>query len=297
MATHLSVRLAAPAALGGALRVGDADGDDEVAQEEAAGLGVLRTLYCRKHHSRKRDDGAADPFPKDRTLFVANVSGHCTERDIAHIFERFGPIEAVQLSRFPSALAAQFDGVRAADVTATHAAHVVFAKPKSLLKCLNAQDPEALADVPCEMLQVEERRVGLRAWQQAHQAARPDPEALQREVNEAMQAYDALQAQRAAEERAKFNQPDEDGWVTVTSAARKRRVKDGQVKVMAARKTSLSAGKNQVAKKKKEQILQDFYRFQRRERQRKELTDLRRKFELDKERVAQMKANRKFRPF
>jgi ribosomal RNA-processing protein 7 len=43
--------------------------------------------------------------------------------------------------------------------------------------------------------------------------------------------------------------------------------------------------------------LKNFYRFQMREEKTKKLGDLRKKFEEDKQRVAQMKASRSFKPF
>jgi Ribosomal RNA-processing protein 7 (RRP7) C-terminal domain len=49
--------------------------------------------------------------------------------------------------------------------------------------------------------------------------------------------------------------------------------------------------------KKNEKELSNFYKFQIREEKQKKLFDLRRRFDEDKEKVAQMKAGRKFKPF
>lgn len=49
--------------------------------------------------------------------------------------------------------------------------------------------------------------------------------------------------------------------------------------------------------KKNDKELTNFYRFQIREQKQKKLFDLRKKFEEDREKVAVMKAGRKFKPF
>ena len=49
--------------------------------------------------------------------------------------------------------------------------------------------------------------------------------------------------------------------------------------------------------KKNDKELTNFYRFQIREQKQKKLFDLRKKFDEDKEKVAIMKAGRKFKPF
>ena len=43
-------------------------------------------------------------------------------------------------------------------------------------------------------------------------------------------------------------------------------------------------------------LLKNFYRFQQREKRRNELFELKRAFEADKDRVAKLKASRKFKP-
>lgn len=57
------------------------------------------------------------------------------------------------------------------------------------------------------------------------------------------------------------------------------------------------AGKSRVRRPKKELELKNFYRFQMIDEKKEKLKDLRQKFEEDKDRIAHMKANRKFKPF
>lgn len=55
-------------------------------------------------------------------------------------------------------------------------------------------------------------------------------------------------------------------------------------------------GRN-VSRKKKGKELVNFYQFQQREGQREAVAALRKKFQKDKERVAELRARRRFKPF
>jgi len=74
------------------------------------------------------------------------------------------------------------------------------------------------------------------------------------------------------------SEPDEEGFITVT-----RREKDDFVPA--------------VEKKNKAVGLEDFYKFQKREKREQKMEELRRKFEEDKIKVERAKQGRKFKPF
>ena len=107
-------------------------------------------------------------------------------------------------------------------------------------------------------------------------------------------------AERAAE--AARDVPDEDGFITVTRRARRNTHTDGTVQVKAA-----SAGSAQAAERKlkqdgpngAERTFSDFYRFQTRARREDELSSMRAKFEVDKQKIARAKALRlgRFQPY
>jgi len=50
-------------------------------------------------------------------------------------------------------------------------------------------------------------------------------------------------------------------------------------------------------KKRRQKELLNFYQFQQRETQREAIAELRKKFEKDKQKVAELRSKRKFRPF
>lgn len=123
-------------------------------------------------------------------------------------------------------------------------------------------------------------------------------ERLLQECNSVMEQFeDAEEADRRAREAAK-NQPDEDGFVTVTYSTQavgsKRDLEQGV--------TTTNRRKGSKRTRKKKDIngaseLKDFYRFQMKETRKKNLQELRKRFEKDLARVKKLKDERQYRPF
>ena len=88
-----------------------------------------------------------------------------------------------------------------------------------------------------------------------------------------------------------FEEPDEDGWITVAKVDKKKPVKPTDSKLS----EKMKGKKNRRNKKKLE--LQNFYSHQVKEEKVNKIQMLRKKFEEDKLKIAKMKADRKFRPF
>lgn len=87
---------------------------------------------------------------------------------------------------------------------------------------------------------------------------------------------------------------DEDGFIIV-----QRSGKYGRAGASAETGGSVGVAKAgfRENEKKKSVGLEDFYRFQFRERKREELAGLRKRFEADKEKVAKLKSGRRFKPY
>lgn len=90
-------------------------------------------------------------------------------------------------------------------------------------------------------------------------------------------AREAAQARLQARQR---QVPDEEGFVTITKGGR-----NGPARQEAAQEAALK-------QKDKQKGLDDFYRFQHREKRRAKAAELMRKFEEDKEKVKKMKERR-----
>ena len=98
---------------------------------------------------------------------------------------------------------------------------------------------------------------------------------------------------RKSEERLekirRSKEMDDDGFIPVRTKHKTRKTTD--------KGSSRSGGNARSRGEKKNKELKNFYRFQMREEKRETLQSLRDQFEKDKERVAQMKLDRKFSPF
>ena len=112
----------------------------------------------------------------------------------------------------------------------------------------------------------------------------PDKSALLNSVNDYMTAFAAQEAAQARSQARQRSEPDADGFVTVTRGGRTDPGRQAAAQAV--------AGKH----KEKQHGLENFYRFQTREKKKARAGELIRKFEEDKERIRKMKEQRgKFR--
>eukprot|EP00804_Cyclotella_cryptica_P011156 CCRYP_007700-RA/>CCRYP_007700-RA protein AED:0.02 eAED:0.02 QI:536/1/1/1/0/0/2/91/228 len=121
--------------------------------------------------------------------------------------------------------------------------------------------------------------------------------------NEAMSAYEHTEAE--AERRAKqlAEQPDEDGFITVThgsstpSFGAANDLEQQHHEVGKRGKGSKRNRKRKADNRSGTGEFSDFYKFQWKELKKKEMQDLKARFEKDLEKVKKMKEERAFRPF
>merc|ERR1712183_1086800 len=109
-------------------------------------------------------------------------------------------------------------------------------------------------------------------------------------VKESIETF-MVEFDRKAEDE--MGEPDEDGWVTVTRHDKK---KPAAAKVSKEQESERGRGKKNRRKKKK-LVLQNFYSHQVKEEKMDRIQELKKKFEEDKQKIAKMKSERKFRPF
>ncbi|KAL8941185.1 MAG: hypothetical protein Q9211_001924 [Gyalolechia sp. 1 TL-2023] len=103
---------------------------------------------------------------------------------------------------------------------------------------------------------------------------------LLQSVNKYMSGFAAREAAQARLQARQRQIPDEEGFVTVTKGGR-----NGPVRQDVAQEVALK-------QKEKQRGLEDFYRFQHREKKKAKAAELMRKFEDDKEKVKRMKERR-----
>lgn len=201
--------------------------------------------------------------------------------------------------RGPPAQLGQVAGVEAADMAAAQVA--VHASGLSGLVAFGPDRPGRVAKVlaaaragavlrapPAEAL----GPAGVRASVQAYRRGRPGNRELAERLDRWMEGFEAEEA-RARQEREAAAAADE-GWTLVTSRKGQRKSRDG-------RGTAVGAVAVQVAEgskgKKGVETMPNFYRFQKRDKRRDEVLELRKQFERDKRRVQELRASRKFRPY
>lgn len=127
-------------------------------------------------------------------------------------------------------------------------------------------------------------------WISSHlRLSRCDKAATQKAVHAFFTVYNRKEKEAAEMAKGLRNEPDEDGFITVTRGGRSTPATKNEAE--AARQKML----DKAAKKKEE--LHNFYRFQVREKRKAEQAALARKFDEDRRKVTAMKEQRgRFRP-
>jgi ribosomal RNA-processing protein 7 len=122
-------------------------------------------------------------------------------------------------------------------------------------------------------------------------------QALLEECNKIMQDYEDAEEEDRRQREASKNQPDEEGFITVSYSgavgSNKRELDEASGHRKHGAKRSRKKKKQNAAK----EGLSDFYRFQTKETRKKSLQDLRQKFEEDLAKVKRMKDQRQYKPF
>ncbi|TKS91561.1 Ribosomal RNA-processing protein 7 -like protein A [Collichthys lucidus] len=246
-------------------------------------------LYVKEHRVRAE---RSSHRPLDRTLFVLNVPPYCSEGVVKELFSQFGSVQSVELRDHPGS--SQESGPKLSKVFKPAAkqgfkvGYVVFQDSSSLKEAKSHPHDEPL--VVC----TEQRpvRTGVQKWIQQYQQSFIQPDTLQQMVDSFMVEYDKRKEEVAERQRKEAEQQEEEdeGWVKVTRGPKGTKARPHSE---AANKRALQ----KEIKKKKRKELMNFYTWQHRNTQKEHIAELRKKFEEDKQRIALLRAQRKFRPY
>ncbi|KAF8854165.1 hypothetical protein BDZ45DRAFT_677161 [Acephala macrosclerotiorum] len=115
----------------------------------------------------------------------------------------------------------------------------------------------------------------------------PDPRELQQNIDAFMTLFNDQESSRAALAKRARNEPDEDGFITVT--------RGGRVGPARAEEVERKRVEMEEKERKKREGMEKagFYRFQTRERRKEQQGEMVRKFEEDRRKVEQLKARRR----
>ncbi|NWY05242.1 RRP7A protein, partial [Nothoprocta ornata] len=270
---------------------------ERVAGAAAAGYAALavkfgprqRSPHCLLVREHRVRDGAGAAHPPRRTLFVLNVPPYCGPESLSRLFFSCGHIQSVDICDKPE-IAEKRDTLKSKffnpkTTKGFRVAYVVFRSPAGV------QAAKALAQRGPLLISTESHPVktGISKWIASYAASVVDREELKAEVDAFMQDYDKQVAEEEAKAAAEDGVPDEEGWVKVTRKGRK----PGLPRTEAANLRVLERERRKRARKE----LLNFYAWQHRETKREHIAQLRKKFEEDKQRIALMRAQRKFRPY
>ncbi|KAK6471499.1 ribosomal RNA-processing protein 7-like protein A [Huso huso] len=246
-------------------------------------------LYVKEHRVRSENNTRR---PLDRTLFVLNIPPYCPEECLYRILSPCGLIQSIELKEKPGPEEepepepAPSKHFRTQSSKGFLVAYVVFKKASSVTAAKKLRPKEAI------VLSTEKQpiKTGLQRWvAQYSSASLLQADELQAEVDAFMQAHD----KRVAEESARLAEgdgvPDGEGWVKVTRGGRRPALP----RTEAANLRAVEAERRRRAKKE----LLNFYTWQHRESKREHIAELRKKFEEDKQRIAMMREQRKFKPY
>ncbi|XP_051244955.1 ribosomal RNA-processing protein 7 homolog A [Dicentrarchus labrax] len=247
------------------------------------------SLYVKEHRVRAE---RSSHRPLDRTLFVLNIPPYCSEDVVKDLFSQFGCVESVELRDHPGTF--WESGPRLSKVFKPVAkqgfkvGYIVFQNSSSITAAKS--HPHDVPLVVC----TEQRpvRTGVQKWIQQYRQSFINPDKLQQIVDSFMTDYDKRKEEDAERQRKEIEQQqeDEEGWVKVTRGPKGTK----------ARPHSEAANKRTLHKefrKKKRKELMNFYTWQHRNTQKEHIAELRKKFEEDKQRIALLRAQRKFRPY
>ena len=128
--------------------------------------------------------------------------------------------------------------------------------------------------------------------------------------NSAMSTFEFSEAESLRRAKLAAEQPDEDGFITVTHVGSSSKVAAPSFTAAFEENVHERRGGKRIRSRKRKNNVSgdernrsgageftDFYRFQRRDEKKKEVQDLKARFEEDLEKVRKMKEERAFRPF
>ncbi|CAN6233615.1 unnamed protein product [Urochloa humidicola] len=134
---------------------------------------------------------------------------------------------------------------------------------------------------------------GMKKWILEYKQKRPGLKVLQERIDEFITAHEEQQEKERKEREARAAA---DGWTVVVHHKGRKKTTDTETGI-AVGSVSLVAMQEKMAKKKPKEVDMNFYRFQKREAHLSELAMLQSKFEQDKKRIQELRAQRKFKPY
>ncbi|KAF0032402.1 hypothetical protein F2P81_014692 [Scophthalmus maximus] len=238
-------------------------------------------LYVKEHKVRA---ATGSHRPLDRTLFVLNVPPYCSQATVRELFSRFGGVQSVELRDHPGSF--QESGpeltefFKPAEKKGFKVGYVVFQSASSLAAAKS--HPHDVPLVVC----TEGRpvRTGVQSEFTSLSLLHLH------ETSTRVLFFILSQAEERQKKEAEQQEEDDEGWVKVTRGHNGAKARPHSE---AANRRTLQ---KEIRKKKRKELI-NFYTWQHKNTQKEHIAELRKKFEEDKQRIALLRAQRKFRPY
>ncbi|KAI9731515.1 MAG: Ribosomal RNA-processing protein 7 [Cirrosporium novae-zelandiae] len=267
-------------------------------------------LYVRRHDPKLPDPDSS------RSLFIANIPITVTETHLRHLFSTqllAGRVERVDFPDVatkksvssstagahkqgkkrkrmePESIEAELENSSLPTVwdrelhSSGSAAIVVFVDRASMelsFKAAKKIGKRGTSVVWGEGIEEKLPALGSARYLAHHRLRYPDRSALLNSINDYMTAFSHLETARANALAQKRQEPDEDGFITVTRGGR-----NGPARQEEAREAA-------EKQKEKNKGLEDFYRFQIREKRKEKQGQLIKAFEEDRKKIDEMRKQR-----
>ncbi|XP_075039000.1 ribosomal RNA-processing protein 7 homolog A [Mixophyes fleayi] len=244
---------------------------------------VHHCLYAKEYKGRGELDKT---HPQNRTLFVINIPEYLTEKGLSRIFSHSGHVELLDnpgSSEKDNRVGSKYFHLKAPK--GFKAAYIVFKNASGFraFQSMKIQTPLVISGKDHFV------KTGIHKWIEAYKGSLIDVADLQAEIDQYMQDYDKRVTEKSEKAKEEEGVPDKDGWVTVTRKGRRPGLARTEM-------VNLRVAEKEKKKRAQKELL-NFYAWQHRNSKKEHLAELRKKFEEDKQKIALMRAQRKFRPY
>ena len=256
-------------------------------------LWICQYLHEKNGEVSENEDTDGGMLDADRCLLVAgiprDVEADAARRTVSHLMGFAGNIERIVMNKSGASCVVVF--LQASSV-------------KLVIDKAIRREAAPYTDPPPGGLWGRLERSGMEHWVAEYRAKRRTLDEQQQHADGIIVQLERKRSERAAAQAEADKEAENDGWtVVVHKKDRKRKVRDADGTVSRGMKSSTAFAMAIVEKKKRdaqrekaEQGLDDFYSFQRKEKRKTELLELREKFLDDQRKLEDFKKRRKFKP-
>lgn len=238
-------------------------------------------IYFKEHSVRDHTNDK----PSGRTLLIVNVPPYADEKGLMNAFSAAGTVQSVIFSTSSNTVSTDSNSQafsKEIQKPSFKICYLVFKKVVELDKALK------LSQLNPMNANGHEIKVGMKKWIEEYNNSVEHPKTIKERIEAFMKNHDKKTELEEKQEK-ELEQEDSEGWVTVT--------KKGKIQSFARTEKVENRIMAKEEKNKKRKELKNFYTFQIRESKMKHIVSLRQKFEEDKQKIAQIKQSRRFKPF